>query len=250
MKVLYSVLSIFLFIGCQQSSKTTENSTNGVNQAPTTAQQLLMQSIKFHDPDGKWDKFSGTLKLQGERPDGTTKVTQVFMNNYLGLFVMQRTQDSLKLEQGVKKDSCFAKINASGEVNDSLQKKYRLDCNRTKLMRDYYGYLYGLPMKLKDKGTQIDEKIKRVKFQGKEYLSIKVTYEAKVGDDTWYFYFNPKTYALEGYRFYHDETKNDGEYITLEGLETVEGIKIPKTRAWYINKGDKFLGKDVLLPAE
>jgi hypothetical protein len=115
-------------------------------------------------------------------------------------------------------------------------------------MRDYYGYLYGLPMKLKDKGTQIEDKIKRVKFQGKEYLSIKVTYEAKVGKDTWYFYFNPATYALEGYRFYHDESKNDGEYITLEGLETVQGIKIPKTRAWYVNKDDKFLGKDILLP--
>jgi hypothetical protein len=248
MKILYFTFLMLVFIGCQSSTKTAENSTTEADEPPTTAKQLLTQSIKFHDPDGKWDKFAGTLTLQGERPDGTTKTTQVLLNNPLGLFVMTRMQDSLTLEQGVKKDSCFAKINASGEVSDSLQKKYRLDCGRTKLMRDYYGYLYGLPMKLKDKGTQIEDKIKRVKFQGKEYLSIKVTYEAKVGKDTWYFYFNPATYALEGYRFYHDASKNEGEYITLEGLETVQGIKIPKTRAWYVNKDDKFLGKDILLP--
>ncbi len=248
MKILYFTLLLSVFIGCQPSNKTAENSTTEANQPPTTAKQLLQQSINFHDPEGKWDKFAGTLTLQGERPDGTTKITQVLLNNSLSLFVMTRTQDSLTLEQGIKKEACFVKVNASEEVSDSLQKKYKLDCKRTKLMRDYYGYLYGLPMKLKDKGTQIEEEIKRVKFQGKDYLSIKVTYEAKVGKDTWYFYFNPTTYALEGYRFYHDESKNDGEYITLEGLETIQGIKIPKTRAWYVNKDDKFLGKDILLP--
>ena len=116
-------------------------------------------------------------------------------------------------------------------------------------MRNYFVYLYGLPMKLQDKGTVIDEKVTKTKFQGKEYLSIKVTYEANVGKDTWYFYFDPTTYALSGYRFYHKEEDNDVEYITLEGLETVQGIKIPKVRTWYYNKDDKLLGADILNPA-
>ena len=72
-----------------------------------------------------------------------------------------------------------------------------------------------------------------------------------MGKDTWYFYFDPSTFALEVYQFYHDESKNDGEYILLSGEETVQGIKIPKTRAWYTNQANEYLGTDVLsLPKE
>jgi len=68
-----------------------------------------------------------------------------------------------------------------------------------------------------------------------------------VGKDIWYFYFDKKTVALIGYRFYHDESKNDGEYITLDGEEIIQGIRIPKNRKWYYNKDDKFLGADFLI---
>ena len=50
-----------------------------------------------------------------------------------------------------------------------------------------------------------------------------------------------------GYRFYHDESKNDGEYITLEGEIEIEGIKMPKDRYWYMNVNDRFLGADLLV---
>ena len=51
---------------------------------------------------------------------------------------------------------------------------------------------------------------------------------------------------MEVYQFYHEESKNDGEYILLDGLEEIEGIKMPKTRAWYTNKEEKYLGTDTL----
>jgi hypothetical protein len=114
-------------------------------------------------------------------------------------------------------------------------------------MKNYYTYLYGLPMKLKDPGTLIDPKVERRSFKGKEYLVLKVKYEEGVGKDIWYFYFDPKSYALKVYQFYHDETKNDGEYILLSGIESAIGIKMPKTRAWYLNKDNKYLGTDVLV---
>jgi len=52
---------------------------------------------------------------------------------------------------------------------------------------------------------------------------------------------------LRGYRFYHDESVNDGEYITIEGEELIEEIRYPKTRKWYVNKNDEYLGADELL---
>ena len=122
----------------------------------------------------------------------------------------------------------------------------KLSCERAKMYQNYYTYLYGLPMKLKDAGTIIHEKVALQNFKEKNYLVLKVSYEKEVGEDTWYFYFDPSTYAMEVYQFYHEEEKNDGEFILLSGLETVNGMKMPKKRAWYYNKGEKYLGTDIL----
>lgn len=43
----------------------------------------------------------------------------------------------------------------------------------------------------------IHNKVERKKFKGKAYLVLKATYNVSVGKDTWYFYFDPKTYAME-----------------------------------------------------
>ena len=51
---------------------------------------------------------------------------------------------------------------------------------------------------------------------------------------------------MEVYQFYHEEEKNDGEFILLSDLEMVNGIKMPKNRAWYYNKEEKYLGTDFL----
>jgi hypothetical protein len=131
-------------------------------------------------------------------------------------------------------------------LTDEVKKKQNLTCDRANMYKNYYSYLYGLPMKLKDPGTIIHKQVNLDKFKGEMYLVLKVTYEKEVGEDIWYFYFNPETYALELYQFFHDEEKNDGEFILLSGLETVNGIKIPKKRDWYYNKNEEYLGTDIL----
>ncbi|MEO1368819.1 MAG: hypothetical protein AAFX50_16715, partial [Acidobacteriota bacterium] len=55
------------------------------------------------------------------------------------------------------------------------------------------------------------------------------------------------TAALVGYRFYHDASKNDGEYIVLEGEHAAHGMRLPEGRAWFTHQGDRHLGTDRLL---
>ena len=141
-------------------------------------------------------------------------------------------------------------LNGSSDFTQEQEKKYRLSCDQAKRTRDYYTYLYGLPMKLKDPGTIIEPKTEKRTFKGNEYWVVKVNYEKEVGKDTWYFYFNPKSFALEVYQFFHDESKNDGEYILLTEEQVVDGIIMPKNRAWYYNEKDKYLGTDFLFKNE
>ena len=211
-----------------------------------TGKQLLQKSIEYHDPKNKWATFKGGLALQESRPDVPDRETSLVIDNSKSSFILFRKKDGKTLSHSIFNEQCLHFINLSRNISEEDRAKYKLTCERTEMLRDYYMYLWGLPMKLKDPGTIIDKEAKEGYFLGKEALVLRVTYEEQVGDDIWYFYFQPKTYALFGYRFYHDESKKDGEYITLEGEKIIKGIRFPKTRKWYYNKDNKFLGADIL----
>ncbi|MGI9552168.1 MAG: DUF6503 family protein [Aurantibacter sp.] len=211
--------------------------------------ELLEKAISYHDPNDNWKGFKGKLFITMETPNASNRVSEISMNLPAQYFKLLWQKDGDSVIQMVDRDSCSVSLNGSSKISEEKIRELRLTCDRTRTMRDYYTYLYGLPMKLRDPGTIIDPQVQKRAFKDKEYLVLKVSYEEPVGGDIWYFYFDPKTYALEVYQFFHDESKNDGEYILLSEEETVNGIKMPKIRAWYYNKDDKYLGTDVLTKA-
>ena len=214
-----------------------------------TGNELLERAIAFHDPENNWSTFRGKMLIEMENPKSSMRSTVVEMklpNNYFKTTV---TKDNYVIESELNNNDCTLKLNGSTSIFPKIKDSLNISCDRAKMMKNYYTYLYGLPMKLKDPGTIIDNKVIKKTFKGKEYLVLKATYDEEVGNDTWYFYFDPKTYAMEVYQFFHDESKNDGEYILLSELITVNGIKIPKVRKWYYNKGDVFLATDDLRKA-
>jgi hypothetical protein len=180
-----------------------------------------------------------------EIPEKSNRISNISINLPEEYFSVLAKRDTIITEYTVKKGICNMSLNGDKNPSKEIKKKYSLNCERANLYKNYYTYLYGLPMKLKDEGTVIHQKVERKTFKGKEYLVLKATYTAAIGKDTWYFYFNPKTYAMEVYQFFK-EAKDSGEYILLGGLETINGIKMPKVRAWYYNKDDKYLGTDIL----
>lgn len=208
-----------------------------------TPQALLEHSINYHDPKGKWGKTPLTLQLRETRPGNPDRFTSIAINLKKGMFQLEQNRNDDQIGIYVNKDECSFSLNGSKDVSEEDRKRLRLQCDRAKSMRNYYTYLWGLPMKLQDEGTILQE-VKRTTFMDQDAYSLKVTYDPEVGKDIWYFYFHPETYALIGYRFYHDEAANDGEYITLEGEAQVNDFRLPKKRNWYTHKEDKFLGAD------
>lgn len=208
--------------------------------------EVLDKAIAFHDPNGAWPSFVGTLNVKMETPNGSDRHSAVHIDFPHSKFSVDVSKDEDAYSYSIAKDNCAITLNGSTTISNEDLEKFQLSCDRGKMYRNYYTYLYGLPMKLKDAGTQIHDRVVKTTFKGKTYLKVKVTYDAEVGDDIWYFYFDPETYAMEVYQFYHEESKNDGEYILLSGMEEINGVKMPKTRKWYYNKDDKFLGVDIL----
>ncbi len=218
-------------------------------QAPS-ADEVLQKSIAYHDPQGEWGHFSGAFSIRMETPDNPDRQSYIRIDQPRSFFGIRIRKEGQETELELNRGNCHLRYNGSLTFSEELAKKHQLTCERARLWRDYYSYLYGLPMKLGDPGTQIDPKVERRNFKGSLYWVLKVSYDPETGSDTWYFYFDPQTYALAAYQFYHDPAKNDGEYILLEGEAHVGKMRLPRIRKWYTNQSGKYLGTDTLTEAE
>lgn len=191
-----------------------------------TAMAILEKSIQYHDPKGQWNNFNHEMEFVSERPNGPDRKSKALIDNSKGYFQLEENGSVMS----VTMEEC-------GEVPADKT------CDNVKRTRNYYVYLWGLPMKLKDQGTVIDSKVMEEKFEGTDCYVLRVPYD----EDIWFFYIDKATYAMKGYMFYKDEPAKKGEVIYLEGEERVGDMRIPKSRKWLTTPDSKFLGTDILM---
>lgn len=209
------------------------------------ASEVLEKAIAYHDPNGNWEAFNNTFQVTMTTPTNAARVSDITINLPDEFFKLVATRDGNKTSYTLDKTKCTTSI------TDSIAKPgTRTPCETASLYKNYYTYLFGLPMKLKDPGTKLSPIVERATFKGKQYLKLKATYDEAVGSDVWFFYVNPTTYAMEVYQFYKGDPngagKDTGEYILLSEESTLQEIKLPKIRAWYYNKDDAYLGTDTI----
>jgi Family of unknown function (DUF6503) len=208
---------------------------------------VVARSLALHDPAGIWYQRAHRLQLRETRPDAEDRLTEVVLDYPADLFVMTTVRDNRRIELRLHDEGgCVATLDGSTEIAEADRKKYRMDCEGIAWWRGYQEYLYGLPMKIRDAGASLAAEAEAATFNGRNALSVRVTYDPTVGSDVWYFYFDPASYALVGARFYHDESKNDGEYLVFEEQISAGDITLPRIRTWYYNSDDRYLAKDIV----
>lgn len=216
LRVSLTILLISFFFAC-----------GAPNTGPLTGKEMIDNSIAYHDPDGEWKNLQASFVIQDSLPAGRdSRYYQFSLNNKEGKFTYQI--------EGLH----YQVVNDSVEVFEG-----EIEKERALRMRNYYCYLWGLPMKLKDSGTRIEDSVREEVLDGKSYRVVRVPYEK----DIWYFYLNPDTYRMEAYKFYQDEPNQKGEIIYLQGEKEFAGMKIPQNRTWYRTETPEFLGTDMLL---
>jgi hypothetical protein len=219
-------------------------------QETMSAEEALSRSIEYHDPAGIWTAGSFRFRIVGTRPLAGPTFTTIIIDNAAGRFHLERERLGRMIETTITGDECWTRLDGSTEYSEEEADRFGLSCDSMRTTRDYHVYLYGLPMKLRDEGTRVGPEATRVPFEGRDSWQIRVTYDPEVGTDTWYFYFDAETWALIGYRFYHDEGANDGEYIVLDREVTGGGLRLPKVRAWYTHGDERLLGTDTIQAIE
>lgn len=208
------------------------------------AEDLLARSIAHHDPEGKFLTGAWCLTFRETRPGGSDRHSEILVDVPGERFKMLRKGEH-EIAGVIDGERCEMTLDGRSDVTDAEREEHRLSCERLGFMRNYYVYLWGLPMKLHDPGTRLG-KVEETTFEDQPVYGLRVTYDAEVGGDVWFFYFDRDSHALVGYRFFHDEEKNDGEYIVLEGEHEAHGMRLPESRAWYTHQDDRHLGTDIL----
>jgi hypothetical protein len=192
-----------------------------------SATNILDKSIAYHDPSNKWPLLNTRLNFEEIHMKDSievTRLTQIWIDNTKGYFKINRGGDEI---HGMAMDSCFIE-------------KGNVDCDRAKRMRNYYLYLWGLPMKLKDAGTLVKNDYIETVWVGETAYQLQVDYE----EDNWSFYFSKVNFKLIGYSFI--EKDGSGENILLSEEAQVAGLRLPQKRSWYTLNTNKFLGTDIL----
>ncbi|MDH3732499.1 MAG: DUF6503 family protein, partial [Gemmatimonadota bacterium] len=198
-----------------------------------------------HEPGGVGSHRSVSLSWNGTGSESEERVAlDITMEPDGTTFSMAGRYRGHDIEYATTDAEMTVSVNGSAEIPAEIMEEMRLLREDGFFWRSYFGYLAGLPMKLMDPGTHIDPDPLETEFMGKTVDAIRVTYDADVGGDTWYFYFDPDTAEVVGCRFYHDESINDGEYIVFEGRVEAGGLRLPARRSWYVNADDRFLGSD------
>jgi len=198
----------------------------GQESGTPSAAEILERSIAYHDPKDLWSSRPLEItaevrlaeRLASER-GYAERTDRILIDNGSGAFRYQSTR-------------------GDETVDESGDGRYK----------NYFTYVFGVPMKLRDEGTLVDPALRREKFGGREVLALRVTYSPEVGSDVWDFFFDPETYALTGCRFFHDETARDGEFLVYEGeIEGPEGLRLPRTRLWHMNLDDEYIATDEII---
>lgn len=209
--------------------------------------QTLLLSQRHHDQNGLWFKSRIRLTIDEVRADGTSRTSLVVIDNPGSAFELKTRRDNRQIVLSVFREKTTASLDGRLDFSKEDAAKYGLTPEGVLRRRNYYGYLFGLPMKLSDPGAIVGIPVPIAKYEGRTYRKIRVTYDPKVGGDLWDFFFDTKTNALSGFRFFHDEAKGDGEFLTLEGeIDCGSGVRLPRSRSWFMNKDRKALGKDTI----
>ena len=216
-----------------------------LSQAPSP-NSVLHKSLAFHDPYERWDTTPFELVIKESRPGKEDRRKILFFHIHQQQFHLDHTMGNHRLEYKIDSGKVSLLYDGSDHYSGEMQKKYKLSADHAFSLRDYYMFLFCLPMKMRDPGAIWDPVVKEATFNDQSAWAVRVTYEPSVGNDTWFFYFDKETYAILGCRFYHDEQKGDGEYITFSGIEDINGVKFPKIRRWHLNRTGTFLGSDTI----
>ncbi|MGB3183721.1 MAG: DUF6503 family protein [Cyclobacteriaceae bacterium] len=227
------LLLAFTFTMCQSPAE--EDQTTGDTAAcRSPAEELLDKTISYHDPENRWAEYTADItqnsRMMREGDDTTLiRTRRISMDNGRAYFSMEQEADGYTVRRTVAADSMCMSEWDKPELTAEDSTTMALNCDRAEMMRNYFRYLIGLPMVLKDEGTQLSDQVASEQLFGQSYRTLTVNYE---GDEPeWTFFIDTTDYRLAAARFV--KADSTGEYIVFNDEAEDKGIRHVGSFYWY-----------------
>lgn len=243
MKISFSssaLLALSLFACGQPTGEQQASSLN--------AGQILQASLEFHDPESRWGRQAIRLTLAEPRIDFPERQSEILIDLPNDRFELLRYYEDTAVLRGLQADSCYNLVDGKTVApgDSTVINQYRLGCDRTREYRSFYQLLTGLPMTLYQPEIALEDPPQQVVFGAYNCYEVRARLNNPVIGEEWAFYFDQSDYQLRGYGY---ASAGVGEYIQLDSLLPVAGMRLPLIRNWYSKADSTRLGKDVILNA-
>jgi hypothetical protein len=244
MRYILIVLALTILNGCN-SVKQTSSKT----EAPKTAQEWIDYSISYHDPKNNWQKFKSQIRSfskvdrGGESLEESTR--KFSFENQTSSFAMRMEVQDYPLSIDITNDNCQT-IWKKKEQTIEEQNKYITDCKYGENYRNYYRYLIGIPMVLKDESTIVNQLVEDEKINDKIYKKVTVNYAPVKANPTWEFFIDPLNGKLVRSKFIRYNDKNQvtgGEILDYPEHQLFQGMQLRTKMLWYY-LNEKFLADE------
>ena len=218
----------------------------------TPARALLERSLAWHDPAGLWGTRPYSFSWVTTRPDGTIGYDFDITLLPNGDLAFEGTRAGHRIEYRVEGDTVRVRVDGAVLGRDEIAAEVRdalvLDREGGRFWQGYLGFLGALPFCLDEPDVFLEEEVAEEELDGRPVLAIRAHFQPGVGTDRWTFWFEPETAELVGCRFDRADPNKAGETILFERVSSIDGLRVPRTRRWFVNGSGRFLGSDVIAP--
>ncbi len=221
MKFVFTLLSVIFLISCKQEKSTKKEDINGnstkINTVTKSYPENLLNVFKAHGGIDAWHKMQ-TLVFTKD----SSEIITTHLKNRKTLIDMPKHTIGYDGKDVwlIDKDTMSYKGNA----------------------RFYYNlmfYFYTMPFVLGDDGINYSD-VEVLKFQGKTYPGIKISYVQGIGassTDEYILYYDPETYQMTWLAYtmtyFSKKPSQSFNYIKYDTWQQINGILLPKTIQWY-----------------
>lgn len=222
-------------------------SIHGYSQG-VTSEFVLEQSIKFHDPESKWNQTTLSIYIQEPRIQNPGRYSKLRMTMSTGRFSLSREYEIGEVERIISDlGELKVLVNGSANYSEEIKEEYRLDSSRNSGYKTFYQMLIGFPMSLTGDLVEEVSQISTEAVFGTEYFMIEFTLRESIISDLWQVYFSKDDYSIQALKFIHEDPDEEDEIIIFDGAYTWDGITIPRYRHWYVSESKKYLGSDIIV---
>ncbi|WP_339756927.1 DUF6503 family protein [Algoriphagus aquimarinus] len=181
-----------------------------------SGKQVLKKSIEFHDPNSNWNSLQERFSLQSDFIYPETALYNLLIGLDNPNKQVSYSNETLAQRVDFTDTTCVVILGTKS-------------CEQTTWTKNFYHFILGLPMTLQNDEGIIQESVEPMTFHDEASYRVAVDFEK----EKWHFYFSKADYHLVGFAF-NKNFESKAEEIRTNGLIEIAGMKLPKTRSWWI----------------